>query len=118
MNVKFYELAVGARFVFRGKRFEKIGMSMAEDNRRSGHVFQGDTDVEPDGAPLLLPPAEVARWKPDERYWTEYLGPAPGQREPSPEAPGAGRRDAYPTTAVPSSPSTEHTQPGAFPGPG
>ena len=39
MNVKSYELAVGARFVFRGKRFEKIGMSMAEDDRRWGHLF-------------------------------------------------------------------------------
>jgi hypothetical protein len=42
MKVKFYELAIGARFVFHGGRFEKIAMSMARDERgwgRLGEVF-------------------------------------------------------------------------------
>jgi hypothetical protein len=78
--MKFYELAIGARFFFSGRRFEKLGMSMAEDEQRAGHVFIGDAEVTVDGEPLLLPPAEAARWKPDHRDWADYLSPAPGHR--------------------------------------
>jgi hypothetical protein len=78
MNVKFYELAIGARFVFRGQRFQKIAMCMAEDDRRWGNIFRGETDVTLDvrsaecgvqnvGPEMLLPPAEAAPWKPGER---------------------------------------------------
>jgi len=69
MNVKFYELAPGARFVFRGQRFEKIAMSMARDGRGWGNTFLGETDVEPEGEPLLLPPEVAARWKPERGHW-------------------------------------------------
>ena len=78
--MKFYELAIGGRFVFRGPRFEKIGMSMAEDEKRAGHVFMGDAEVSADGESLLLPPEEAARWKPNDRPWADYLSPAPGPR--------------------------------------
>jgi len=55
-------------------------MSMAEDEERLGHAFMGDVEVTPDGEALLLPPEVAARWKPDDRHWTECLGPAPKQR--------------------------------------
>jgi len=84
--MKFYELAVGAVFTFRGKRFRKVAMSMAEgldDGHQRGwsNIFLGGTEVVSDG-PLL--PAEVAaKWKPSDVYWTEYISPAPGQRPSS-----------------------------------
>jgi hypothetical protein len=78
--MKFCELAIGARFCFRGQRFEKLAMSLAEDEERAGHVFMGDAAVTAGGEPLLLPPAEAARWKPDRRDWADYLSPAPGHR--------------------------------------
>jgi hypothetical protein len=49
----------------------RIGLAMS---------LWGETEVTADGEPLLLPPDEAARWKPDERHWIEYLGPAPGLR--------------------------------------
>ena len=78
--MKFYELAIGARFIFRGRRFEKIAMSMANDEKQFGSVFMGETEVVPDGVPLLLLPEEAAKWKPDDRHWTEHLTPAPPVR--------------------------------------
>ena len=91
--MKFYELAIGARFVFHGQQFEKLAMSMAEDERHCGTIFIGETEVAPDGVPLLLPPEEAAKWKPDDRHWTEYLTPAPAPREPGSNAPATRRRD-------------------------
>ena len=78
--MKFYELAVGARFVFRGQRSEKTAMSMASDEQGCGHVFMGDVEVAADGEARLLSPPDAARWKPGGRHWTDYLTPAPGQR--------------------------------------
>jgi hypothetical protein len=89
--MKFYELAIGARFVFRGRRFEKIGMGMAKEEQGLGSLFMGETEIVPDGAPLLLPPEEAAWWKPSDRYWTEFLSPAPPPREPGPRASATGR---------------------------
>ena len=80
LRMQFYELAIGARFFFRGRRYEKLAMSMARGEDRIGHVFMAETEVTADGEPMLLPPEEAARWKPDGRHWTECLGPAPGQR--------------------------------------
>ena len=77
--MKFYELAVGARFFFRGRRFEKLAMSMAEDEERVGHIFMADAEVTADAEALLLPPEETARWKPPKKHWTEHIRPAPGQ---------------------------------------
>ena len=57
-------------------------MNMAEnDERHCGTIFMGETEVVPDGVPLLLPPEEAAKWKPDDKHWTEYLSPAPRPRE-------------------------------------
>ena len=78
--MKFYELAIGARFFVRGRRFQKLGMGLAKDAERIGHAFMGDVEVMADGEPLLLPPEEAARWNPSDRRWTESLRPAPGQR--------------------------------------
>ena len=101
--MQFYELAVGARFVFRGRRYEKQAMSMAEDEDRVGHIFMGDAEVtlEVRGAECgvrsaseLLPPGEAARWKPPEKHWTEHLGAAPGQREEAERVKSGVKRDA------------------------
>ena len=70
MNVQFYELAIGAVFEFRGKVYRKTAMSMADDERNWGNIFQAWIKVE-SGGPFL--PREVAaKWKPDPavlRYW-------------------------------------------------
>ena len=77
--MKFYELAVGAVFFFRGQRFEKTAMSAARGEDGCGHMFFGVTDVEPDGDQPLLPPEEAARWRGPDEHWADYLAPAPGQ---------------------------------------
>jgi hypothetical protein len=77
--MQFYQLAVGARFVFRGRKYRKIAMCMTEDEDRVGHIFQGETEVEADGVLLLLPADEAERWKPSEEYWADHIKPAPGQ---------------------------------------
>jgi hypothetical protein len=89
--MRFYELAVGARFVFHGRRYEKIAMGMAKNEQGLGSVFMGETEVVPDGVPLLLPPEEAAKWKPDDRHWTDYLSPAPAPREQGRKAPATCR---------------------------
>jgi len=78
--MKFYELAIGARFVFRGQRFEKIAISMARGLPGFGGIFMGETEVTPEAEALLLPPEEAAKWKPSDKHRTDYLTPAPGQR--------------------------------------
>ena len=45
--MKFYELAVGARFILRGRRFEKIAMSMARDEQGLGSLLMGETEIVP-----------------------------------------------------------------------
>ena len=62
--IKFYELAVGAQFSFRGGLYKKVAISMARDEQRVANIFQGQTDVTIVGEVLLLPPEEAARWKP------------------------------------------------------
>ena len=90
MNVKFYELAIGARFVFRGRRYEKIAMSMTRDDEGLGAIFMGEAEVVSEGP--LLPPEEAARWKPERGHWAAVI-----------------------EAMVTSSPSDEHSQPGAAP---
>jgi hypothetical protein len=75
--MKFYQLALGAPFFFRGKRYVKCAMSMAKDESGQGCVLLGETVVEPDGEPQLLPPEEGAQWKPPERPWFSYMSKAP-----------------------------------------
>ncbi len=90
MNVRFYELAIGAAFVFRGQSFVKEAMCMARDEERLGTIFMGEAIVESDGP--LLPPEVAAQWKPCRGHWTAMI-------------------DAMATA----SPSDERSQPGAAP---
>jgi hypothetical protein len=86
--MKFYELAVGARFEFHGGRFEKIAMSMAVladghhaggDQGRWGNMFLGETEVFSDGP--LLASEEAERWRPPSIHWADWLAAAPGGRQ-------------------------------------
>lgn len=54
-------------------------MGIGEDEQRNGHAFPGVTQIDPDGEPLLLPPEEAAKWKPDESDWTRHLPGSPGE---------------------------------------
>ncbi len=45
-NTTFGALAVGSRFEFRGQRYTKLALSMAQDEMRSGTIFQVETEVE------------------------------------------------------------------------
>ena len=56
MTTKFFELPVGAHFEFRGRRYEKLALSLAWDEERSGNVFHAETEVVREGAPQ---PAEM-----------------------------------------------------------
>ena len=91
--MKFYELAIGARFEFRGRRFVKEAMSMAQDEERMGTIFLGETDVISDGP--LLPPEEAARWKPERGHWAAVINsmvtscPSDGRNQAG-AAPGRG----------------------------
>jgi hypothetical protein len=69
--MKFYELAVGARFVFRGKRYEKEAMGMARDERGWGNVLMGEIEVESEGP--VLPPEVAARWRPERGHWAAVM---------------------------------------------
>ncbi len=71
MRVRFYELAVGAPFIWRGQRYQKTAMSMAQDEQRFGSVFLGETEVASDGP--LLPAEEVAMWKPERGHWAAVI---------------------------------------------
>lgn len=75
--MRFYELAIGAQFSFRGRHFTKIAMSMAHDEQRVGNIVLGHTEVTCEGEPLLLSPEEAARWNPDDRMESDALTPAP-----------------------------------------
>ncbi len=90
MTVRFYELAIGAAFVFRGKSYVKEAMCMAHDEQQLGTIFMGEAIVESEGP--LLPPEIAAQWKPYRGHWTAMIE----------------------SMATPS-PSDEHSRPGAAP---
>ncbi len=90
--MKFYELAIGARFVCHGQTFVKTAMSMAQDERQWGHVFLREMPVTSDGP--FLPPEEAARWKPQRGPWSELIA-----------------------SLITSDPSAAHTPPSAAPNP-
>ena len=52
--MRFKELPVGARFEFRGHRYEKVALSMARDEERMGNIFHDDTEVVSD-TPVVQP---------------------------------------------------------------
>ncbi len=93
MTVKFYQLAIGARFVFRGKCYTKTAISMTQDERGWGTIFLGETDVVSDGP--LLPPEEAARQKPERGHWAAVIesmvtASPSDERSPSDAAPSQG----------------------------
>ena len=76
MRTTFWQLPIGARFEFRGRRYEKLALSMARDEERCGNIFQDEAEVLWDRRPgeELKPP------RPPEPPWWSYMSPAPGQR--------------------------------------
>ena len=80
--MQFYRLAPGARFEFVGRQFQKLAMSMAEDQQqRIGCIFHGPTEVTPIGEPLLLPPEVAEKWKPfDLEHWAHHIEPSSIER--------------------------------------
>ena len=73
MRTTFWQLPIGARFEFRGRRYEKLALSMARDEERCGNIFQDEAEVFWDGKPgeELKPP------RPPEPPWWSYMSPAP-----------------------------------------
>lgn len=73
MRTTFWQLPIGARFEFRGRRYEKLALSMARDEERCGNIFQYETEVVWDRRPGEVegPP------RPPQPHWTSYLSPAP-----------------------------------------
>jgi hypothetical protein len=82
--MKFYQLAIGARFTFRRLEFEKSARGFAKgigdgpNDHRYGAAFMPETEVESDGP--FLTEAEIGLWRPSVRPWYEYLSPAPPPR--------------------------------------
>ena len=76
MRTTFYQLPIGARFEFRGRRYRKEALAMACDEDRCGNIFQEEAEViwEPRPGEELRPP------RPPEPPWWSYMSPAPGQR--------------------------------------
>jgi hypothetical protein len=68
MLMQFKELPIGARFEFRGRRYEKVALSMACDEERMGNIFHDDT--------------EVVSEAPSVRHSTEDGAVEPGQPDP------------------------------------
>jgi hypothetical protein len=58
MKTTFDALPFEARFRFFDRDFVKVGLSLAEDAVRDGHVFQYEAEVEAD--PLAVSPETVA----------------------------------------------------------
>jgi hypothetical protein len=86
--MQFYKLAPGARFEFPGRQFTKIAMSMAQDEKHEGNVFQAGTEVTPIGEPLLLPEEVAERWKPLDIPWYAHMELSPWDGGP----PGPSRQ--------------------------
>jgi hypothetical protein len=61
--MKFSEIQIDERFRFFGRVFTKKGTACAEDEKRSGHVFLGYTEVEKVNEPPL--PHEHSRSDPE-----------------------------------------------------
>jgi hypothetical protein len=45
MSIKFCQLPLGAKFEFKGRRYEKLALSLARDEERFGNVFHAETEV-------------------------------------------------------------------------
>lgn len=87
MLVLFSEVPVGGRFEFRGRRYEKLALSLARDEERCGNIFLDYTEVCIDSV-AARPAAPIAttpfrRDNSPLRSWTGHLSVAPGQFTPS-----------------------------------
>lgn len=76
MRTTFYQLPIGARFEFRGRRYEKLALSMARDEERCGNIFQDEAEV----TWARRPGEELKPPRPPEAPWWSHMSPAPGQR--------------------------------------
>src|SRR5436309_95266 len=47
MTIGFCDLPVGARFEFRGRRYEKVSAQFGRDEERNGNLFHPRTEVMP-----------------------------------------------------------------------
>lgn len=79
LTLRFGELPLGGRFEFRGRRYEKLALSLARDEDRCGNIFQAETLVCTEQAGGTAPLLAVARAAvPAEPSWAQYLSRAPG----------------------------------------
>ena len=94
MTARFCQLPVGARFEFRGQRYQKQALSLAENEvvpggQKIGNVFMAGAEVVPDPGVELL----ASSWKREDDNWWVHLSPAPGPvTKGPPGAPGSPRR--------------------------
>jgi hypothetical protein len=49
--MQFQEIPIGGHFEFRGRRYQKLALSMARDEDHYGNIFQAQTEVLPDPLP-------------------------------------------------------------------
>ncbi len=85
MIAQFHQLPIGARFEFRGRRYEKLALSLAGDEDRCGNVFHAATEVLWDTAlGARFGTAAAALSAADGAVWTRHLAPAPAARESRP----------------------------------
>src|SRR4051812_25000054 len=61
MKRRFGELAIGSRFCFRGKRYEKVAPEIGRDEDRGGNVFHARTEVLVEALPPCVPTRERKR---------------------------------------------------------
>ncbi len=55
MTAKFSQIPIGARFEFRGHRYEKLALNLARDEQRFGNIFQAETEVVPEAGQKSWP---------------------------------------------------------------
>jgi len=60
-TLQFQEIPIGAHFEFRGRRYQKLALSMASDEDRNGTIFMAQTEVGPDPIPRIDPIAPSTR---------------------------------------------------------
>ncbi len=92
MITTFCQLPIGARFEFRGRRYEKLALSMAGDEDRCGNIFREETEVLAVAPPPGVPDSQEFAWilpapQRDPRHWSSYLSRAPGYQNRPPAAP-------------------------------
>ena len=50
-TLEFQQIRIGQHFEFRGRRYQKLALSLAGDEDRYGNIFQAQTEVLPDPFP-------------------------------------------------------------------